>query len=227
MAFKFFTVPIQDSGRAEGELNGFLRSHKVLSVDRRWVEQGPSSFWSFCVDYLETSSGGTGDGRPAGQRGKVDYKEVLSTEDFAVFARLRELRKEIAQAEAVPVYTIFTNEQLAQMVQARVQDKAALEKIAGVGDARLDKYGARMLEVLAGAWPQQPEAEGDEQRRLSLPAASEQTEVIRRSAIAVESIGRCDRRARTRRRNGKPSPHFLPKFLTTATGRPCQDPLHA
>src|SRR5262249_6469813 len=30
-------VPIQDSGRAQEELNAFLRSHKILSVDRRWV----------------------------------------------------------------------------------------------------------------------------------------------------------------------------------------------
>ena len=33
---------------------GFLRSHRVLAVDRRWVEQGSESFWSFCVDYLES-----------------------------------------------------------------------------------------------------------------------------------------------------------------------------
>jgi superfamily II DNA helicase RecQ len=155
MAFRFITVPIQDSGQAEAELNAFLRNHKVLSVDRRWVEQGASSFWSFCLDYLETATGGTGDGRTGGQRGKVDYKEVLSPEEFALFARLREVRKEIAQAEAVPVYTIFTNEQLAQMVQAKVRDKAGLEKIAGIGDARIDKYGSRMLEALAGTWAEQ------------------------------------------------------------------------
>jgi len=152
MAFKFFTIPIHDAGQAEGELNGFLRSHRVLSVDRRWVEEGASSFWSFCVDYLETSSGAMGDGRQSAQRGKVDYKEVLSPEEFAVFARLREVRKEIAAAEAVPVYTIFTNEQLARMVQTKAADRAGLEKIAGVGDARIDKYGTRMLAVLAGAW---------------------------------------------------------------------------
>ena len=99
MSFKIFTVPIGDTSRAEGELNAFLHGHKVLSVDRRLVEQGTGSFWSFCVDYLEVSSSGSADGRPAGQRGKVDYKEVLSQEDFAVFARLREVRKEIAQAE--------------------------------------------------------------------------------------------------------------------------------
>ena len=163
MAFIFFTVPIQDSGRAQEELNAFLRGHRILSVDRRWVEQGASSFWSFCVDYLEgapADGGGYRGSRGPGGRAKIDYREALKPEDFAVFARLRDLRKELAQAEAVPVYTIFTNEQLAQMVQSRATTKAALEKIAGVGDARIEKYGGRMLEVLSQAWKDAHEADG-------------------------------------------------------------------
>ena len=154
MAFKFFLIPIQAADAAEQELNAFLRGRRILAVDRRWVEQGTSFFWSFCVDYQDNSSGTTAaaSSRPAGARDKVDYKEVLKPDDFSVFARLRELRKEIAAADAVPVYTIFTNEQLAQMVQTRATSKAALEKIAGVGGARLQKYGDRMLAVLAVAW---------------------------------------------------------------------------
>jgi hypothetical protein len=105
MAFVFFTVPIQDSGRAQEELNAFLRSHKSLSVDRRWVEQG-ASFWSFCIDYLEGTAaegGGYRGGRGPVGKGKIDYRETLSPADFAVLARLRDVRKEIAQAEGVPV----------------------------------------------------------------------------------------------------------------------------
>jgi superfamily II DNA helicase RecQ len=158
MPFRFFTIPIQDPGSAAAELNGFLGSHRVLAVDRRWVEQGASSFWCFCIDYLDGASSGSGERRHASPRGKVDYKEILSPEDFPVFFKLRELRKDIAQAEAVPVYTIFTNEQLAQMVQTRATTKAALEKIAGVGDARIEKYGRRVLDLLAQTWTKDNEA---------------------------------------------------------------------
>ncbi len=147
MAFKFFTVPIQNCEPAEKELNSFLAGHRILSVDRRWVDQGPASFWSFCVDYLDRSGSGSSSSRQK-EREKIDYREVLSTEEFAVFAKLREVRKEIAQSEAVPVYTVFTNEQLAQMVQTRAKTKGALEAIAGVGDARIEKYGPRVLEIL-------------------------------------------------------------------------------
>jgi len=148
MAFRFFTIPVGDSQNTEADLNGFLASHKVLAVDRRWVDQGPASFWAVCVDYVSSSDSGRNGGAAGRGRGRVDYKESLSPEDFTVFAKLRQLRKDIAQSEAVPVYTVFTNEQLAQMVQKRVTTKAGLEEIAGVGDARAEKYGARVLELL-------------------------------------------------------------------------------
>jgi len=50
------------------------------------------------------------------------------------------------------MYAIFTNEQLAKIVQNRVQSQADLEKVAGIGDARVQKYGARVLKLLATAW---------------------------------------------------------------------------
>jgi len=108
MPYCFFVVSMHDDGSSAAELNSFLRSHKVLSVDRRWGDPGTESFWSFCVDYLERGAGGPQSGKGGLARGKVDYREVLSPEDFAVFARLRQMRKEIAQADAVAVYTVFT-----------------------------------------------------------------------------------------------------------------------
>jgi len=95
------------------------------------------------VDDIDGQAAGSGGDR--GARGKVYYKEVLSPDEFTVFAKLRDVRKEIAQPEAVPVYTIFTNEQLAEMVKIRTTAKGDLEKIAGLGDARIEKYGARMI----------------------------------------------------------------------------------
>ncbi len=94
------------------------------------------------------------------QRSKVDYREVLNEQDFAVFAKLRDLRKEIAQASGVPVYAVFNNEQLAKMVQEKARTKADLEAIAGVGDARIEKYGPRFLDFLKQQWAVTNEADG-------------------------------------------------------------------
>ena len=50
-----------------------------------------------------------------------------------------------------PSYAVFTNEQLAEMVQRRVASAAALREIAGIGEARIEKYGAAFLDILKEA----------------------------------------------------------------------------
>ena len=130
------------------ELNRFLGSHRVIGVEKHLVTTGGTGpVWVFCVEYLR---GPAPEGRGSGGSAtpKVDYREVLSPEDFAVFSRLREVRKGLAERDGVPPYSVFTNEQLAVMVRQRVADTAGLEKIDGVGAARLEKYGAAVLEVL-------------------------------------------------------------------------------
>lgn len=155
MPLRFFVVPAMSPQEAEEELNGFLARHRVVGIDRRWVDLGTSSFWAVCVDHLVAGP----DARRGASfgRNRVDYKQVLSPTEFAAFSRLRELRKEIAQADAVPVYAVLTNEQLALIVQQRCRTAADLGRIEGVGDARVEKYGGRILEILA-ALPEQSNA---------------------------------------------------------------------
>ena len=154
MQLRFFTIPVYGGGEAADELNRFLAGHRILSVDRQLVQDGGNSAWAVCVGFMPT-----GEGRPqAPRRGKIDYREVLSEPDFAVFARIRALRKELADNEGVPAYALFTNEQLAEMVQRRVQSPSALREITGDGAARVEKYGERFLGLLREAFSQPPAA---------------------------------------------------------------------
>jgi hypothetical protein len=109
MGLRFFAIPVRDSSACEQELNGFLARHKVVSIERHLIDQGVNSFWAICVDYLSHASGETAVNANL-SRSRVDYKILLPPEEFTVFSQLRELRKELAQTEAVPVYALFTNE---------------------------------------------------------------------------------------------------------------------
>jgi superfamily II DNA helicase RecQ len=160
MQFKFFQIPTSDPGAAGEELNGFLRSHRIVAVRSELVRLGETAFWAFSVEYLEGGAKG-----PDRMLPKVDYREVLKEAEFKVFSRLRDWRKAEAEKEGVPVYTIFTNEQLAEMARRSIQSRADLGKIDGVGEARLSKYAEAVLRVVASA----PESLGgsDETRRPS------------------------------------------------------------
>ena len=150
MPFEFIQIPANGQGSAKEELNKLLRNGRIASVKKEFVSNGEDSFWAFCIEFLDGTLGVMDKGRSAPSGPKVDYKEVLSPEDFGVFARLRDLRKAISDKEAIPAYSIFTNEQLAAMVTGKVDTLTAMGAIPGVGAARLEKYGAAFLASLTG-----------------------------------------------------------------------------
>ena len=127
----------------EDDLNAFCASHRVASVDKALIQDGANSYWSICVGYHE----GT-DKSVVARKGRIDYREVLNEADFAIFVRLRNLRKMLAEREGVPAYALFTNEQLAEMVTTRAASLADLQTIDGIGDAKSKKYGEAFLTEL-------------------------------------------------------------------------------
>ncbi|MFM9961406.1 MAG: HRDC domain-containing protein [Planctomycetaceae bacterium] len=149
MPFAVFYVPVIHGEVAQAEMNAFLSNHRVLRVERQFVSQSDASFWTFCVDYSDGKRPATGGTSGASSRPKIDYQNVLSPEDFKIYVRLRDLRKELAAAESVPVYIIFSNEQLAEIARRKATTKAALGKIEGLGNGKLEKYGDRILKVVA------------------------------------------------------------------------------
>lgn len=82
------------------------------------------------------------------RRPTLDYRELLSADEFQIFVRLRTLRKERAERDGVPVYSVFTNEQLAAMARGKVRSAAELARLSGVGKARIERYGPEFLALL-------------------------------------------------------------------------------
>ncbi len=157
MRLHFATVPIHGGADAEEELNRFLASHRVVSVDRHLVTESGGSVWAVCVTWID---GARSDdpSRADAKKARVDYREILTEAQFAVFARLRELRKTIAERDGAPPYAVFTNEQIAEVVRRGVRSAAELAAIEGVGPARVEKHGSAFLDVLRAS-PTAPTAQ--------------------------------------------------------------------
>lgn len=161
MQMHFFAIPTLDSQVAQDELNRFCAGHRVVAVDRQFVSAGRDSHWAVCLTVApgpgplpESAKAGAARGAKSASAARVDYRQVLSESDFARFAVLRAWRKAVAEHEGVPVYAVFTNEQLAEIVQRRVTTRAELAAIEGVGPARLERYGAAVLARLGAAPPE-------------------------------------------------------------------------
>ncbi len=68
--------------------------------------------------------------------------------DGELFQRLRALRRALADAESVPAYIVFSDAVLTRMAAERPTDEAGLLAVAGVGPAKLARYGQAFLRVL-------------------------------------------------------------------------------
>ena len=65
--------------------------------------------------------------------------------DAPLFERLRAVRKRLAEANHVPPYVIFSDKTLHEMCRCYPGTSAEMRRIAGVGDVKLERYGADFL----------------------------------------------------------------------------------
>jgi len=83
---------------------------------------------------------------------KVERKpvkeQVKEQADQELFEKLRKLRKEIADAESVPAYIIFSDATLTDMVIIKPINAAQMKTVQGIGQVKWEKYGIIFLKLI-------------------------------------------------------------------------------
>jgi len=105
----------------------------------------------------------TGRGRRAGQ--------VVTNADPELFARLKQVRLEIAGAEGVPAFVVFHDRSLLDMAARRPRSLGQLAGCHGVGASKLERYGERFLAALRDAPDTRPSADAAHDAEQGIPAA--------------------------------------------------------
>lgn len=136
----FFISPFGETSVCD-ELNRFLTSHRIVNIEKRLVDGERGTGWLFLVEYgaeVKTQSQNA-------QR--IDYREVLNEQEYALFDYLRQVRKTLAEQQGVPVYAVFTNEHLAGMVKKPPQTIKDIMALNGVGESRVKQFGEVFLKA--------------------------------------------------------------------------------
>jgi ATP-dependent DNA helicase RecQ len=83
---------------------------------------------------------------------KAEQKPKTKTEVVRddLFERLRILRKQLADEQNVPPYVVFTDSSLEEMSRLRPTTPEAFRNISGVGDRKLQLFGKKFMEEIAG-----------------------------------------------------------------------------
>jgi len=77
---------------------------------------------------------------------KRSYREVNYDENL--FARLKEVRGEIARKKGLPPYIVFSDKTLKEMSSLRPDNEAAMLRVSGVGERKMEQYGFHFLKEI-------------------------------------------------------------------------------
>lgn len=115
-----------------------------LGKDAGMLEGDTPVFMKVLPESLETSQQPEESLRPSRQK----KSDILNAKGFELFDVLRQVRSAIAKEENMPPYIIFSDKTLIDMCVELPFDKDEMLEVSGVGERKVEKYGARFLETI-------------------------------------------------------------------------------
>ncbi len=151
MLIKVFSLTFDSilGGFNDAGLRDFLKDKEVLSIRDHFFIKNDVPYLAMVVKYLPVRQEIDPVMAPQGKRDE-SWRELISDADTGLFNLLREWRSKRSRQEGVPPYILFTNKQLAQIIKEAPTSLGGLEKIEGVGKAKIEKYGNEVLEITLG-----------------------------------------------------------------------------
>ena len=175
MKVKALTLPWREDSFDTEALDRFVAGHDVLAVSEHFFMIDGLPSWALLLTYRPLSpsfahahahahAGQPGLAGPMGPMGpsSADAGLVIGPDERPRFEALRRWRADRARQDGKPAYVIFTNNQLLAIARRAPTTLAALGEVPGVGDGKLEAFGAEVVALLAAipvnAAPPQGEA---------------------------------------------------------------------
>ncbi len=98
--------------------------------------------------WLRRDAGKTKSQIAKGTSHKKNNHEVASSAEEKLFNALKAQRTELAREQGVPPYVIFHDSTLLEMMKLTPTTLAQFQRLNGVGQAKLEKYGQQFIQVI-------------------------------------------------------------------------------
>jgi ATP-dependent DNA helicase RecQ len=142
---------------AAGNLTGDDEGYGTLQLSgkARSILKGETTFRMRRPAATTGETGGRS--RAKGKSGRGSAAAVTTAPgDQTLYAALRALRGDIARQGNVPPYVIFHDRTLTELAGKRPSTAAELLEISGLGERKVERYGAQILAVIAGGDTRHP-----------------------------------------------------------------------
>ena len=133
--------------RAEGEENVRRMIDELIAFDVLSVTEGEYPLLRAGAHASETLRGDEPIHMTLPEPGSAQEMRTRRSDsvDKALLSRLTAVRRRIAEEQHVPPFVIFTNATLRDMADKRPRTRAAMLRVAGVGERKLERYGETFL----------------------------------------------------------------------------------
>ena len=145
MQVKLFSLPVFGSEELVGELNRFLRSHRILQLERHFCPDS-GGYWAFMVEYVDGDP--IAESPPVSRRERKDFLEGMNEEEKARFNAYKRARRDLSLRFSIPAYLIFTNEELAILARLPELSEESVKGIKGIAPQRMKDYMKYLIETL-------------------------------------------------------------------------------
>jgi superfamily II DNA helicase RecQ len=148
MRCKIFSFPVESEELLDRErdMNDFLDATNVKRVFASIASQPEGPVWS--VLFFFEDAGQIMQKSHARADAAMDPWASLTREQARSIIALKKWRTDQAAVEGVPLYLVAQNKWLEEIVRMPVRNLEDLAKVQGLGEWRVQKYGAKILEVL-------------------------------------------------------------------------------
>jgi superfamily II DNA helicase RecQ len=147
---KVFTIKFENNieGFNDSILLNFLSDKKIIKWKSHFFSEKDGHYWTVILEYTSLSESSAPLSLRKVKKKDDEYRKILTENDWPIFNRLREWRNEKGKTEGIPPYIIFTNIQLAWISAARPRSLNALQEIQGIGNAKKEKYGSEVIQII-------------------------------------------------------------------------------
>jgi superfamily II DNA helicase RecQ len=138
----------EDRGEFDTEaLERWQADKDVIEVREHFFVHEGAPRWAVMLSYRD------GDGEQRGRRETRDWRLEVAEVDRPLYDALRRWRRERAERDGVPVYTLLKNRELAEICRRRPATVAELREVRGIGEAKSAKLGEEVLAVVSATPP--------------------------------------------------------------------------
>ncbi len=145
------------SGRKAGEWRSIFRqlsatgliAQDLMEHGRWWVtDEGWRVLKGKATIELRKDLASAAAGKGSRRDRRAAAAVVVGEADTVLLDALKALRTQLAQAQKVPAYVVFSDRTLVELATHRPTTPRALREIHGVGDTKLERYGAAFLDLV-------------------------------------------------------------------------------